>query len=66
MPKKRAKPRAICSMCREREATCIGAYEGETRQTPGCDECCGHGNEDGACVSIATAAPPRRKTRGKR
>jgi protein gp37 len=29
-------------------ATCFGAYEGGSPE-PGCDACCGHGNEDGWC-----------------
>jgi hypothetical protein len=32
-------------------ATCIGSYEGSPL-APGCDGCCGHGNEDGWCVSV--------------
>jgi hypothetical protein len=30
-------------------ATCRGIYEGEGPERAACDECCGHGNEDGYC-----------------
>lgn len=33
-------------------ATCIGAYEGMEDETPACDVCCGHGNEDGYCKQL--------------
>ena len=33
-------------------ATCLGRAEGQETDTYGCDECCGHGNEDGRCVPI--------------
>lgn len=32
-------------------ATCYGSYEGDTGFA--CDDCCGHGREDGHCESIA-------------
>ena len=34
-------------------ATCVGAYEREENLGVACDECCGHGNEDGWCVPLA-------------
>lgn len=47
-----ASPR--CASCGVNTATCFGAYEDPEAQ-PGfaCDDCCGHGNEDGWCVPIA-------------
>jgi len=33
-------------------ATCYGAYEGAPAGFA-CDECCGHGNEDGHCYQLA-------------
>ncbi len=38
-------------------ATCVGAYEDLENIAPSCDDCCGHGNEDGWCVEIRAAAP---------
>jgi hypothetical protein len=32
-------------------AACYGAYEGMPPDFA-CNECCGHGNEDGWCVSV--------------
>lgn len=43
-------------------ATCYGAYEGQPPHS-GCDECCGHGCEDGWCVPIAAAAGRTQRTR---
>lgn len=34
----------------ETEATCFGSYDGIVAF--GCDECCGHGNEDGTCTPL--------------
>lgn len=42
----------ICANCGE-EATCFGSYETELTPAYACDECCGHGNEDGSCGRIA-------------
>ncbi len=33
--------------------TCFGCYEGMGETLPACDDCCGHGNEDGWCRPIA-------------
>lgn len=33
-------------------ATCIGAYEGLRPERYSCDDCCGHGNEDGHCEML--------------
>lgn len=49
----RTSGRLLCSCCGVNYATCIGAYETPTPVLPACDDCCGHGNEDGRCESIA-------------
>ncbi len=42
-----------CAHCpEERPAVCIGQYDSMEHEDAACDECCGHGNEDGHCVSI--------------
>jgi protein gp37 len=43
-----------CAHCGTRKATCIGKYEAMTTYEPACDECCGHGNEDGHCEPLKT------------
>lgn len=48
----------ICAHCLERPATCIGSYEGAADFTPACDECCGHGCEDGQCEPIRKRLKP--------
>lgn len=40
-----------CTIC-GKPAACIGRYEDMTEQEPACDECCGHGCEDGECFPI--------------
>lgn len=41
-----------CSRCRN-DATCIGEYEYcDGIDSPACDDCCGHGCEDGHCESV--------------
>lgn len=42
----------LCQDCGKKPATCFGAYEGQKPETFACDECCGHGNEDGHCHPI--------------
>ncbi len=42
---------ARCQFCGA-AATCYGAYEGDRPQDYSCDECCGHGCEDGHCVAV--------------
>jgi len=37
-----------CFHC-QKPATCFGSYEDEYSPGYACDECCGHGNEDGHC-----------------
>lgn len=39
----------FCDHCQCRKATCFGSYEGRPASFA-CDECCGHGCEDGRCV----------------
>jgi hypothetical protein len=41
----------FCDYCGA-PATCLGAYEGQPTPTYACDDCCGHGNEDGRCVAL--------------
>lgn len=41
-----------CAHC-ERPATCMGCYETSEIWESACDECCGHGCEDGQCYPIA-------------
>lgn len=44
-----------CAHCDSgRWPTCVGRYERPTNPwEPACDECCGHGNEDGECMPVA-------------
>lgn len=41
----------VCATCGER-ATCVGRYENMVDMEPACDECCGHGCEDGLCHRV--------------
>lgn len=44
----------LCACCQKKPATCFGVYEDvEQPITVACDDCCGHGNEDGWCRPIA-------------
>lgn len=43
----------ICAHCGE-PATCFGSYEDSFHPSYACDECCGHGCEDGHCEPVAT------------
>lgn len=55
-----------CDHCEQRPATCLGCYEDHARGDCGdcaqhdeayaCDECCGHGNEDGHCWPLQDVA----------
>lgn len=45
----------LCGTC-SRPATCVGYGERPETLSFGCDECCGHGNEDGWCVPLAGGA----------
>jgi hypothetical protein len=40
-----------CGHCAKEGATCFGSYESDTHAYA-CDDCCGHGNEDGHCAPI--------------
>ncbi len=40
-----------CYACKN-DAVCVGRYEGHGPIQFCCDECCGHGNEDGWCVPV--------------
>jgi hypothetical protein len=35
-----------------KRATCFGSYESDLRPAYACDDCCGHGNEDGHCEPV--------------
>lgn len=37
-------------------ASCVGKYDNMDGYEPACDDCCGHGNEDGHCEQV-TADP---------
>ena len=50
MSKRPAAPR--CAHC-DKPATCFGSYEDSVSWGYACDECCGHGCEDGQCFPIA-------------
>jgi hypothetical protein len=46
---------AVCLVCGA-PATCFGQYEGRGPVRYACDECCGHGNEDGWCEQLQEVA----------
>lgn len=48
---------ARCHTC-GKQATCVGVYEGREPAEFGCDDCCGHGNEDGWCEHFDDDEPP--------
>jgi len=61
---------ARCAHC-QKPATCVGVYE-DSRRPPefACDDCCGHGNEDGWCHRIvddadASPTPPETPDQGE-
>lgn len=45
----------LCDIC-EKPAACVGKYDADS-YSPACDECCGHGNEDGHCVRCTVEDP---------
>jgi hypothetical protein len=51
------KQKYTCGHCQVREATCYGKYDNMTQPEFACDECCGHGCEDGQCVNIRVTQP---------
>jgi 5'-deoxynucleotidase YfbR-like HD superfamily hydrolase len=60
VPSPKAAPSLTCYVCGA-PATCYGRYEGHGDIQGGCDEHCGHGNEDGWCKPVPAdtkAAPP--------
>jgi hypothetical protein len=51
-----------CAQCNARPAACVGCYDSDGIERPACDECCGHGCEDGTCRPLdardwSTAGP---------
>lgn len=40
-----------CHVCGQ-PASCVGRYDDAEARAPACDQCCGHGCEDGRCWSI--------------
>ncbi|MHC4644287.1 MAG: hypothetical protein ACYTBJ_02205 [Planctomycetota bacterium] len=44
-----------CAHC-GKPATCLGRYEGHGPWEWACDDCCGHGSEDGECRPVASVA----------
>jgi hypothetical protein len=53
-----------CRTC-ERPAVCVGYGEEWENLDFACDECCGHGNEDGWCTPIVTAPAPAPPPQGE-
>lgn len=51
-------PSKVCKTCKA-PATCLGAYEESENLEYACDECCGHGNEDGHCEPINFKGPSK-------
>jgi hypothetical protein len=41
----------LCAHCEEEPSACVGSYD-EDGATPACNECCGHGCEDGFCYVV--------------
>jgi hypothetical protein len=44
-------PAHVCAHC-GKPAACFGRYDNMTTADFACDECCGHGCEDGRCIRI--------------
>lgn len=42
----------VCANC-GKPAACFGSYEDDLHPAYACDECCGHGNEDGHCEPVS-------------
>lgn len=47
-----------CAHCGKKPVACHGGYEGIERPSFACDECCGHGNEDGRCIPVDPSGDP--------
>lgn len=45
---------STCDYC-GKQATCFGRYESMVDPSYACDECCGHGCEDGRCEPLKAA-----------
>jgi hypothetical protein len=45
---------ATCHIC-GKPATCLGQYDNMTDPAYACDSCCGHGCEDGRCMTLPCA-----------
>jgi hypothetical protein len=43
---------ALCDVC-GKPAACMGSYEMQERWAYACNECCGHGCEDGVCYPLS-------------
>lgn len=41
-----------CTCCEVDTAACVGRYDAMEYAEPACNECCGHGCEDGHCYVI--------------
>jgi len=41
-----------CEYCNRKPATCFGRYENAEEGSYACDDCCGHGCEDGECHAL--------------
>jgi hypothetical protein len=51
---------SLCDHCGERPAVCIGKYdEASGIEELACNECCGHGNEDGYCYGLSALCSVR-------
>jgi hypothetical protein len=44
---------AVCAIC-SKPAACFGQYDNMEAGDYACDECCGHGCEDGRCYAVGT------------
>lgn len=54
--------RPTCAHCEEkRPAVCWGRYEDMTEHAYACNECCGHGCEDGHCDLLEEGDCPKRE-----
>lgn len=52
--RKPVKTTPLCDFC-GKPATCKGAYENAEEDSYACDDCCGHGCEDGHCRPLDEA-----------
>jgi len=44
----------VCAHCGSKHPTCFGSYEDALTPAYACDDCCGHGCEDGECVPVVS------------